>query len=110
MIAVNVTDLTLLKAKGCPVAILLKDFANEHSPTVQIDKAQIDSGALLLDGPAAHDIKRLQALVELLHGVFGKQKIGRPVRVYQQGPRGGWRKVKPGDLVLTADAAQLRLL
>ena len=110
MIAVNVADLSLLKAKGCPVGILLRDFAGEHSPTVQIDKNQLDSGAVCLDGPAAHDIERVQALIELLHGIFGVQKIGRPVRVYQQGKRGGWRKVKPGDLVVSADAAQLRFL
>lgn len=109
MIAINVTDLSLLKSQGCPIAILLQDFADGNSPTVIIDKNRMDTGAVILDGPAAHDMERVRALIELLHGIFGEQRIGRPVRVYQQGKRGGWRKIKPGDLVVAADAAQLRL-
>jgi len=110
MIAVNLVDLELLDSKsGAPMtAMLLADFVGGDPPTVWVDKSRMDSAAVILDGPAASEPNRLLGLIELLQTVLGPRKIGRKVRVYQKGPRGGWKQVKSEDLE-HSDVAQLRL-
>ena len=59
------------------------------------DKNRWDSAAVVLDGPAASDQQRLDAVVELLQTVIGPRKINRRVRCYREGPRGGWPEIRP---------------
>jgi hypothetical protein len=95
-IAVNVADLTLLRqdvGSFNTVALLLGDFFSEGSPTVE-PNSRWDSSAVVLDGPAAQNPERLEAVVELLQTVLGPRKIGRRVRCYREGPRGGWSEIR----------------
>jgi hypothetical protein len=94
-IAINVCDMTYFTDPKMPIqpaALLLQDFITKDSPTVNIN-TMLDSGAVILDGPASQDEKRVNALVELLQTVLGPKKIGRRVRCYQEGPRGGWSEI-----------------
>ena len=93
--AVNVLDLTRLPE--ITVQLLLKDYASPDSPIVDAEPGRIDGMAVVLDGPAARERQRVEALVDLLLGVFSK-RAGAPIRVYQQGPRGGWRRVRRGEV------------
>jgi len=54
-----------------------------------------DEAAVILDGPAAQDETRINALVELLQTVIGPRKMGRRVRCYREGPKGGWAEIRP---------------
>jgi hypothetical protein len=97
-IAVNVCDLDAMVPRGGglnPVALLLADFCTADSPTVEPDKNRWDSAAVVLDGPAARDPERLEAVVAVLQTIMGPRKIGRRVRCYREGPRGGWPEIKP---------------
>ena len=97
-IAINVCDLDLLVPRDGafnPVALLLRDFCSKNSPTVIPDQNRWDSAAVILDGPAAQDQERLDAVVDLLQTVIGPRKIRRRVRCYREGPRGGWPEIKP---------------
>ena len=97
-IAINVCDLDALVPRNGgfnPVALLLREFCTKDSPTVLPDKNRWDSAAVILDGPAAQDQERLDAVVELLQTVIGPRKINRRVRCYREGPRGGWPEIKP---------------
>ena len=97
-IAINVCDLDALVPRGNgfnPIALLLSDFCSKDSPTVMPDKNRWDSAAVVLDGPAASDQERLDAVVELLQTVIGPRKIHRRVRCYREGPRGGWPEIRP---------------
>ena len=96
-IAINVCDLDLLVPRNGfnPVALLLRDFCSPDSPTVMPNQNRWDSAAVVLDGPAAQDQERLDAVVELLQTVIGPRKIHRRVRCYREGPRGGWPEIKP---------------
>jgi hypothetical protein len=94
-IAINVCDMSYFADPRQPInpaALLLQDFITKDSPTVQVND-QIDSGAVILDGPAVQDRKRVSGLVELLQTVWGPKKIGRRVRCYQEGPQGGWSEI-----------------
>jgi len=97
IVAVNLCDLSDLDRASAinPVSILLHGFCDEASPTVQTDKKLIDTYAVILDGPAAQDEERLDALVDVLQTIIGPRKLGRRVRCYQQGPRGGWSEIRP---------------
>ena len=78
-VAINVCDLDALVPRGAgfnPVALLLRDFCTADSPTVTPDKDRWDSAAVVLDGPAAQDEERLEALVELLQTSIGPRKLG----------------------------------
>lgn len=107
-IAINALDLFLLDERDkLPVSDkLLADFANSESPKVWIIKDRPDTQAIILDGPAANDLERLQELIADLQTALGPAYLGRPIRVYQRGFRGSWKEMKPGDLI----GAQLRLL
>ena len=97
-VAVNLCDLDELTPRRAglnPVALLMGDFCSARSPTVIPDKNRFDSTAVVLDGPASLDGERVDALVELLQTVLGPRKIGRRVRCYREGPRGGWREIRP---------------
>ena len=99
-IAVNVCDLDALVPRGGgfnPVAMLLRDFCTKDSPTVIPNRNRWDSTAIVLDGPAAQDATRLDAVVELLQTVIGPRKLGRRVRCYHEGPRGGWPEIRPKE-------------
>jgi len=97
-IAVNVCDLDALVPRGGgfnPVALLLRDFCTKDSPTVTPDKDRWDSAAIILDGPAAQDQERLEAVVAVLQTIMGPRKLNRRVRCYREGPRGGWPEIRP---------------
>lgn len=101
-IAVNILDLAA--AMGDPLApgitpagLLLNNFCDEASPTVlECKKGQIDSGGIILDRwPACENTERVTALVSLLQTSIGPRKIGRRIRCYRLGPRGGWSEIVP---------------
>lgn len=98
-IAINIADLDSLVPRNLegfnPVASLLRDFCDEASPTINVSKERWDEVGIVLDGPATGDPEQVDALVSLLQTVIGPRKINRPVRVYREGPRGGWSKVQP---------------
>ena len=97
-IAINVCDLDALVPRGGgfnPIALLLRDFCTKDSPTVVPDRDRFDSAAIILDGPAAQDQERVDAVVELLQTVIGPRKMNRRVRCYREGPRGGWPEIRP---------------
>jgi hypothetical protein len=97
--AINVCDLSSL-ANGAggdfAVQLLLKDFIDRSVPSQLINqdtRHNLDEGAVVLNGTAAKDEKRLNAFIELLQTHIGPKKLGRRVRCYQEGPRGGWKEV-----------------
>ena len=90
MYAVNIADLT--EIPPIVARMLLQDFVGVNSPRVEVEKGKLDGFAVVLDGPAAQNEARVKALVELLAGPVSK-RVGKPIRVYQRGPRGGWKKV-----------------
>jgi hypothetical protein len=95
MKAVRISDLTqLCESPGAfPVRALLADFVKKESPTlVLVEKDAVDGYAVVLDGPAAQDPERLSACIELLRKI-GRMKLGRELRIYEMGPRGGWRRI-----------------
>jgi len=98
-IAVNICDMTELvphdPATFNFVALLLQDFMDEHSPRTEPQGGRWDAVGVVLDGPAARDEKRVEALVELLQTVLGPRHMGRRIRCYQEGPRGGWNEIRP---------------
>ena len=89
--AVNVLDLTLLPR--LIVQLLLTDFASEGYRIVDVERGRLDGMAVVLNGPAAQDPQRVAALVDLLVTTVSR-RAGRPIRVYRQGPRGGWTRVR----------------
>lgn len=94
-IAINVCDMTYFADPRLtinPAALLLQDFITKDSPTVLVSD-MIDSGAVVLDGPASQDEKRVNALVEILQTVLGPKKIGRRVRCYREGAPGDWSEI-----------------
>ena len=97
-VAVNICDLDAVNNRVgvSVVALLLSDFASKHSPRVETDPSRFDGDAVILDGPAARDPERLEAVVKLLQTVIGPRRIGRRVRCYREGPRGGWPEIRPG--------------
>jgi hypothetical protein len=98
-VAINICDLDALVPRGGgfnPVAMLLHDFCTKDSPTVMpTGMERWDDAAIILDGPAAQDEARVEAVVELLQTVIGPRKIHRRVRCYREGPRGGWPQIMP---------------
>jgi hypothetical protein len=95
MKAVRLSDLMSLYQDGgaFPVRVLLADFIKKDDPTlVLVEEDMVDGYAVVFDGPAAQDPSRLSACIELLKKV-GLMKLGREIRVYEQGPRGGWRRI-----------------
>ena len=91
--AVNLCDLS--DAMGEMAGFLFAEFCTKNSPTVHVDKSLLDTVAIVLDGPAAQDARRVAGLVELLQTVIGPRKIKRRVRCYQKGPKGGWKEIRP---------------
>jgi len=96
MIAVNLCDLDLANERRAfsVMSLLLQDFISDDPPVVQVRSDRWDEDSILLDGPAAQDEKRLDALVDLLQTVIGPRRIGRPIRCYEQGPHGGWKRIR----------------
>jgi hypothetical protein len=95
--AVNICDLDECNPRNTTLSIvglLLADFCTAESLHFFLND-KVDSGVVVLDGPAAQDEERLNALIELLQTVVGPRKIKRRVRCYKQGPRGGWNEVRP---------------
>ncbi len=92
--AVNVCDLSDCFPMPLMAILLMGNFCSAQSPTVTVDKGRVDTSAVILDGPAAQDDKRVKGLIELLQTVIGPRKMGRRVRVYREGPRGGWKEVR----------------
>ena len=94
--AINICDLGSLPASPTfnPTALLLHDFVRAPGTTVQTDRRVVDSGAVILDGPAASDTARTSALIQLLQTVIGPRKIGRRIRCYRRGARGGWQEIR----------------
>lgn len=97
--AVNLCDLHALRGRDnsglLPVQILMDGFISEKSPMVHPVKGYVDSGAVVLDGPVAKEPGRAEALVDVLQTVIGPRKLRRRVRCYAEGPRGGWREMRP---------------
>ena len=50
---------------------------------------------VILNGPAANDLERVEALITFLQTSLGPRQLHRRIRCYRQGPRGGWREVRP---------------
>src|SRR3990167_2037847 len=95
--AVNLCDLdTLPRSEHFnPTALLLQDFVSGTPAHVMTDSKRVDSAAVILNGPAASDTARVTALVSLLQTVIGPRKIGRRIRCYREGSRGGWAEIRP---------------
>lgn len=95
MKAVRISDLIeLCEGNGAfPVSALLADFVKRDSPTLAlVEEGAVDGYAVVLDGQAAQDPERLSACIELLRKI-GRIKLGREPRIYEMGPRGGWRRL-----------------
>lgn len=95
--AVNICDLSELPTSPAfnPTALLLQDFVRAPGTHVQTDRRMVDSSAVILDGSAASDDGRVTALIQLLQTTIGPRKIGRRIRCYRQGARGGWQEIRP---------------
>ena len=96
--AINIADLDQINPRTGlnMVALLLKNFVTANPPRVPYkNKSRWDEAAIILDGPAAEDGQRLDALVELLQTSIGPRKMGRRVRCYREGTRGGWNEIRP---------------
>ena len=96
--AVNLCDLselTGLESLGGVAALLMQDFASRTSPIIIAKTGMPDTSAVILDGPASSDEERSIGLIELLQTIIGPRKIGRRIRAYKEGPRGGWMEVRP---------------
>jgi len=98
-IAVNVCDLTELVPKKSeafnPVALLMRNFCSESSTRTEPMGRRWDAIGVVLDGPAAQDKERVEALVKLLQTSLGPRYMGRRVRCYREGSRGGWSEIRP---------------
>ena len=97
MYAVNICDLTELKGFSSIslVSLLLQDFVPAYNQnTVTINRNRMDTDAAILNGPAANDLERVEALIAFLQTSLGPRQLHRRIRCYRQGPRGGWREVK----------------
>ena len=89
--AINICDLSSLQADNpLPIQILMADFLSKESPIAKTNKHYVDSGAVVLNGP----VERIKALITLLQTVIGPRKIGRRVRCYVEGSRGGWTELR----------------
>ena len=98
MYAVNVSDLIALKQCHaiCIIGMLLADFVSPYQQnTVITNKSRLDSAAVLLEGPAANDQKRVEALIAFLQTSLGPRQLGRRIRCYRRGVRGGWSEIRP---------------
>ena len=100
--AVNLHDLTALRGDGPVnfVGMLLQDFVTSPPLHVDTDGGKLDGGrldgcAIILDGPAAQDAARTATVIDFLQTSLGPRKLHRRVRCYRQGPRGGWREIRP---------------
>ena len=96
--AVNLYDLSELPRRSESfnlTALLLQDFVGSAPTHVMTDPKVVDSAAVILNGPAASDTARVTALVSLLQTVIGPRKIGRRIRCYREGSRGGWTEIRP---------------
>jgi hypothetical protein len=100
--AVNLHDLTALRGDGPVnfVGMLLQDYVTHPPLHVDTDGGKLDGGrldgcAIILDGPAAQDADRTATLIDFLQTSLGPRKLHRRVRCYRQGPRGGWREIRP---------------
>ncbi|MFH1740949.1 MAG: hypothetical protein ABIH23_18255 [bacterium] len=96
--AINIADLDQVNPRtGLNfVALLLRDFVTDHPPQVPYRNSdRWDEAAVILDGPATEDEQRVNALIELLQTVIGPRKMGRRVRCYREGPKGGWSEIRP---------------
>lgn len=74
------------------IGVLLHDFVGKSREIVTVDPDDFCGQAVVLNGEAAQDIERLSALVELLTTTISK-RVGRPIKVYQQGRQGGWKRI-----------------
>lgn len=90
--ALNIADLTYVDRTM--LAMLARDFCSSDSPTVEVEPGKVDGYAVLLDGPGAEDPERVEAFVDTLRRWAAKAGMRYPLRVYEQGPRGGWRKAR----------------
>ena len=77
------------------IAALMADYMTASSPIVTAVKGHMDTGAVILDGPASSDAPRVTGLVTLLQTILGHRKLGRRVRCYAEGTRGGWQEIRP---------------
>ena len=95
--AVNLHDLTALRGDGPVnfVGMLLQDYVTNPPLHVDTDGGKLDGYAIILDGPAAQDGARTATLIDFLQTSLGPRKLHRRVRCYRQGPRGGWREIRP---------------
>jgi len=100
-VAINLCDLDQMRGRQTagfnPISLLLHDFVTADAQTTPPAGGRWDEVGVVLDGPAAQDESRVNALVELLQTVIGPRKIHRRVRCYREGPRGGWAQIMPGQ-------------
>ena len=92
--AINLCDLDELRADPLLIAIMLGDFISVSSPIVKVDHSHMDTGAVVIDGNAASDETRVSAILDLLTKSIGPRKLGRRIRCYVQGSRGGWKEYR----------------
>ena len=96
--AVNICDLTELRGFNSVslVGLLLHDFIPAYNQdTVVINRNRMDTDAMILNGPAANDLERVEALIAFLQTSLGPRQLHRRIRCYWRGPRGGWSEVRP---------------
>ena len=78
MYAINICDLTDLKNSG-PISIvgmLLRDFIPAYNQnTVAINRNRLDTDAVILNGPAANDLERVEALIAFLQISLGPRQL-----------------------------------
>jgi len=100
--AINVADLTYLPPF---ITSLLLDKLTTRT-TVEAEKGRMDGAALVLDRA-----EPLQALCAISILASKAQSVmSYPLRAYEQGPRGGWRKLPSlaGKTVDDLEAMSLR--
>lgn len=95
MIAVNIYDLSTIKADvGLPFELLIAQAASTSSPTARTEPDRIDGDAVVLDRIEFDEwnAERIEAWLSVLDGMAKRSTLGHRLRIFEQGPRGGWKK------------------
>jgi hypothetical protein len=85
--AVNISDMAYPEL-AIPAQFMVGPAVGDPREVVGTVKGQIDSAAVVLNVEPDQALAICQFMAKA-----GKDKIGRAVRCYVQGPKGGWKKV-----------------
>ncbi len=88
--ALSVADLTYLDRSM--FVVIASGIVGRDSPVVEVAKGRVDGYAVVCDGPGAADEKRMAVFLDVLDRAARNAGLRRPLRVYRQGPRGGWSR------------------